>query len=260
MLKGQQSKRRVVAMRTIVGLLLSSSMTFWPAFVTQRAPAHLKGIVVSENGTPIEGVKIFALHDSTTDADGKFDLPSEIGKATVIFFQKEGFRPKSVVVKSGSSMIRVVLEDDGKTAWFIPVCRPRDANTLPKGYSLAFRLPKAARLKKLKDIDYQEYLVTLGGDAPPLQLWWGGLVQPGQIVSDLIVRSANFEERSIHGKSGEYWGTDTSGKSPDGTYWRAAGFAGLSGAAIYENVSEEVAKAYDRIIDSACQADISPKF
>lgn len=246
-------------MRRIIGLLLLSSIISSPTLVTQRAPVHLKGIVVSENGTPIEGVKIFALHDGTTDADGKFDLPSEIGKAPVNFFQKEGFRPKAVVIKSVSSMLRVVLEDDRKTAWFIPVCRPRDANTLPKGYNLAFLLPKAARLKKLTDIDYREFLVTLEGDALPLQLWWGGLVQPGQMVSDLIVRSANFEERSIHGKSGEYWGTDRSGKSLAGTYWRAAGFVGLSGAAIYENVSEEVAKDYDRVINSACQVDVSPK-
>jgi hypothetical protein len=249
-----------MAMKRMMGVFLLGSIIFWPAFTTQRAPAHLNGIVVSEDGTPIEGVKIYASHEGTTDANGTFDLPSDPAKAPVIFFQKEGFRPKAVVVKSEPRMIEVVLEDDRKTAWFVPACALKDTKTSPKGYELSFLLPKGASTRKLKDIDYQLYLVTVRNGTKPLQLWWGPLVQPGKLISDLIVGSANFQERSIRGKSGEYWGCDSWGKSLDGMYWRAAGFGGLSGAATYEDVSEEAAKAYDHVIDSACQVDIGHKF
>jgi hypothetical protein len=249
-----------MAMNRLIGLFLFGTIISWQVFSTQRAPAHLKGIVVAEDGMPISGVRIFAQPDGTTDADGRFDLLLQSEKEQVIYFQKEGFRPKAVVIKSESSMLKVVLEDDRKTAWFVPVCALKDTKTSPKGYELSFLLPKGASTKKLKDIDYHQYLVTFRNRTAPLQLWWGGLVQPGQLISDLILRSANFEERSIRSKSGEYWGCDRQGKSQDGMHWRAAGFAGLSGAATYEDVTDEIAKAYDRIIDSACQADISPKF
>jgi hypothetical protein len=220
----------------------------------QGAPKGVSGIVVSEDGAPVVGVKIFARGDVTTDVAGRFDLSNFPTKNSVIYFQKEGFRPKALVVKPGTATMKVVLEDDSKTAWFLPLCESKATTTSLIGYELRFVVPTNLEIRKIGDIDYQEYLVGFAVGTRRLQLWWGPLVSPGETVEDLILHSAVFEERSIRRKSGETVGYDRWGRTtPDGTAWRSADFPGLSGTAIYEDVSTEAETAYDRIINSACQ-------
>jgi hypothetical protein len=216
---------------------------------------RLSGIVVSENGAPISGVKIFGWRDGTTDAEGRFAIASLPSKDSVVYFQKEGFRPKAFVFKTGTSTVKVILENDSKTAWFLPACASKDSTTSPRGYELTFSLSKRLQFKEINDIDYQEYLVSAPNETKPLQLWWGILVSPGETVRELIVSSTNFEERSIRRKSGETVGYDRRGRTQDGMAWRSADFPGLSATAIYHGVSKEVARAYDEVIDSACQLE-----
>jgi hypothetical protein len=166
-------------MPRIVCLLLLGCAISHPAFTQQGGLDHLSGIVVSENGMPIEGVKIFAWKDATTDAEGRFDLPNLPSKDSVVYFQKEGFRPKSLIVKTQTGTVKVVLEDDRKTAWLIPSCLARDVKASPEGAQLEFLLPKNAKVKRIKDIDYQEYVISLAKGSKPLQLWYGPLVSPG---------------------------------------------------------------------------------
>jgi hypothetical protein len=244
-------------MLRIVCLLLLACVISCPVFTRQGGLDHLSGIVLSENGLPIEGVKVFAWKDATTDAEGRFELPDLPSKDSVVYFQKEGFRPKSLIVKTQTSTVKVVLEDDRKTAWFITACLARDIKGSPEGAQLEFLLPKNAKVRRIKDIDYQEYVVSLVKGSKPLQLWYGPLVSPGWTVSELTLRSASFEERSIHSKSGQLIGYDRRGKTQDGMVWRSADFPGLSASAIYEAVSGEEAATYDRIIDSACQPEQS---
>ncbi len=244
-------------MLKIVWLLLLICVLSCPVFAQQAGTGRLSGIVSSETGMPIEGVKVFAWQKATTDAEGRFDLPSPPSKESVVYFQKEGFRPKTLVVKAVTGPLRVVLEDDSKTAWFIPACLPTHAKTAPEGYELEFLLPKNAKVRQIEDIDYKEYVVSLVNDSKTLQLWYGPLVSPGQMVTELTLRSASFEERSIHSRTGVVVGYDQRGRTQDGLMWRSADFPGLSGTAIYKGVSQEVAMAYDRIIDSACQLDQS---
>ena len=75
----------------------------------------------------------------------------------------------------------------------------------------------------------------------------------GRSIQDLMLRSAGFEERSIHSSSGEVIGYDQRGTTRDGLSWRSADFPALSGSAKYQGISEEAAPAYDTVIDSACQ-------
>jgi len=236
-----------------VWLLLFGAVISWLPFTKQGGPEGVNGIVVSEDGAPIEGVRIFAKHAATTDSVGRFELPGFPTKDSVIYFQKEGFRPKALVVKPGTATMKVTLEDDSKTAWVLPLCESKATTTSPHGYELRFVVPTNLKIRKIKDIDYQEYLVGFASGTGLLQLWWGPLVSPGGTVEDLLLHSATFEERSIRRKSGETVGYDTWGRTHDGTAWRSADFPGLSGSAIYEDVSTEAATAYDRIINSACQ-------
>jgi hypothetical protein len=240
-------------MRAIACLLLLSMITDCPAFTQQAGPDNLSGIVVSENGTPIAGVKIFAWQKATTNTEGRFDLTNLPSKDSVVYFQKEDFRPKTLVVEPQTRTVQVVLEDDRKTAWFIPACSAKEVKNSHEGSWLEFHWPKNAKVKRIKDIDYVEYLVRLAKDSRPLQLWYGLFVSSEQHVTEIVIRSASFEERSIHSKSGQIIGHDQHGKTQDGMVWRSAEFPGLSASAIYEGVSAEEAATYDRIIDSACQ-------
>jgi hypothetical protein len=241
-------------MWAIACLLLLSMISDSLAFTQQAGLDRLSGSVVSENGTPIAGVKIFAWQDATTNTEGKFDLTNLPSKDSVIYFQKEGFRPKTLVVQAQTSTVEVVLEDDRKTAWFIPACSAKEVQNSHEGAWLEFHWPKDAKLKRIKDIDYVEYLVRVANDSTkPLQLWYGPFVSSGQHLTEIVIRSASFEERSIHDKLGQIIGYDQHGKTQDGMAWRYAEFSGLSASAIYEGVSTEEAASYDRIIDSACQ-------
>ena len=250
----KKTGRRVIAiMCRIFWSLLAGAVILYPLFAEQEARNRLQGVVSEENGAPIAGAKIFAWRDATSDAQGKFELENLPSQDSVIYFQKEGFRPKASVLKAGASSLVAVLEDDAKSAWVMPGCKRTDAGTSPVGQQLKFLLPKNSQVRKVKDIDYQEYLVAFAKDAPQLQLWWGPMVTSGKAVNDLILQSASFELRSIHRDSGETVGYDQWGKTVDGKMWRSADFPGFSGAAVYEGVSIEAAKAYNQIIDSACQ-------
>jgi hypothetical protein len=242
-----------MAMRRIACFLLFSFVTAYPVFPRQAAPDGLNGIVVSENGTPIEGVEIFAWLKATTNAEGRFNLTNVPSKDSLVYFQKEGFRPKTLVVKTQTSSLKVVLEDDRKTAWFVPACSAADAKNSHGNSWLRFSWPKNAKVRRIQDVDYVEYIVRLAKDLGSLELWFGPVVGPGRTVEDFILRSATFEERSIRSKSGRMIGYDQRGKTPDGMVWRSADFFGFSASAIYESISEEKATAYDRIIDSVCQ-------
>jgi hypothetical protein len=218
----------------------------------------MSGAVVSEDGAPIQGVKIYAWLDATTDADGRFDLSNAPHNDALIFFQKEGFRPKTLIVRAQTSTVKVVLEDDRKTAWYVPWYLADNANASPDGYELKFRLPEAAKLRKVKDIDYQEYLVSFQQDKRPLELLWGPLVMGGQSIQDLMLRSASFEERSIHSSSGEVIGYDQRGTTRDGSSWRSVDFSALSGSAKYEGIPEEVPTTGSSIPPASYDKSIRP--
>jgi hypothetical protein len=233
---------------TLLGAFFSFQIS-----TTQGAHGYLSGVVVSEQGIAVPGVKIFAWHDATTDAQGRFDLPNRPDKDVVVYFDKDGFRPTAVIIKPGSETLRVILEDDSKTTWFVPACTPANTTFSTPSNDLKFLIPKHAQVRKIQDIDYQKYFVTFEKKTGPLELWWGPFVVGA--TESLILRSASFEERSIRHKSGEFVGSDFRGITLDGKFWRTANFSGLSASAIYEGVSKDAASAYDRIIDSACQLE-----
>jgi hypothetical protein len=157
-----------------------------------------------------------------------------------------------------SEMLHVILEKDSKTAWVLPACLPTDAKPSPFSQEVNFPVPRRAQIRKIQDIDYEEYLVWFDEKKMALELWWGPIVSPGGTVEKLILQSINFEQRSIHRMSGEVVGTDLRGITPDGKLWRSADFPGLTSSVIYDGVSKDVALAYDQIIDSACQVEKTP--
>jgi hypothetical protein len=154
-----------------VWLLLFGAVISWLPFTERGGQEDVSGIVISEDGAAIEGVKVFfTKHDATTDSAGRFKLPSLPTEDSVIYFQKEGLRPKAMVAKPGTAAMKVTLEDDSKTAWFIPLCESKQKTISPAGYELRFVMPRNVELREIKDIDYQEYLVGFAERIPALQL------------------------------------------------------------------------------------------
>ena len=125
--------------------LLVGAVILYPLFAEQETPNRLQGVVSAENGAPIAGAKIFAWRDATSDAQGKFELENLPSRDSVIYFQKEGFRPKASVLKAGASSLVPVLEDDAKSAWVMPGCKGTHAGTSPVGQQLSFCYPKTLK-------------------------------------------------------------------------------------------------------------------
>jgi len=217
---------------------------------------HVTGTVASEDGTPVSGVQIFAWHDAITDREGRFDLPNRPAQDEVIFFSVEGYLPTFAIIGARQTALKVVLRSDKKTAWVIPNCPPNDKHSSPDPAGIRFLLPNRARVKKVRDIDYEEFFLAFRRKDPQLELWWGTLVSAGEILGKLILASTAPDERSILNRVGRRVGSDFRGKTSDGKFWRSADFPGLEASAIYIGVSHELVSEYDRVIDSAC--DLEP--
>ena len=237
----------------VLGLAIAALLS-GVLLAAQGTSADFTGTVVSEDGAPLADVTIVAWHHVKTDATGTFDLPDRPGKITVIYFDKEGFRSAALVVRPDAQNPRIVLEDDLKSAWTLPVCAAPKRNAGPPNLDLLFDMPpKGWKIRKVQDADYQETLLAPKGTPPwdRLELWWLGLVTARE---ELLENSVSFSIRSIRITAGRKIGDDIRGEMPNGNLWRAAGFQGLSGGAYYQDVSKGLAKSYDEVIESACQS------
>src|SRR6266705_3597127 len=71
------------------------------AVIGKSGGSRVRGNVTSKSGTPISGVGIFGDHakgqEAKTDSSGSFELPSNSGE--ILHFWKEGFRPKTLILK-----------------------------------------------------------------------------------------------------------------------------------------------------------------
>ena len=79
------------------------------------------------------------------------------------------------------------------------------------------------------------------------------LARTNRSATNLAVNELRRKVNSSH-----FWRNgrdDRRGRTFDGMMWRSADFPGLSGTAIYDGVSKEVATTYDEVIDSACQLE-----
>jgi hypothetical protein len=94
-------------------------------------PARLEvsGKIADASGTAVAGVDVYAqtvnccqprLMQTRSDDSGSFAIKNA---GQVLTFLKTGYRPKSVVLESGRSGLRVVLESNASSDWRIPGCQ-----------------------------------------------------------------------------------------------------------------------------------------
>lgn len=134
---------------------------------------------------------------------------------------------------------------------------PRCAHRIPSyrriGWGIKFAVPKRLRVRKITDVDYQEYLVRTSKGIKPLQLWWGVNMSAGMTeqTEQLVRNSTSSQQWTIQDPTGAERGSDSRGQKAGARFWRVFDVPGAA-IAIYEDVPEQEQRDYDAIIDSAC--------
>jgi hypothetical protein len=213
----------------------------------------LHGTVTNEQGKPIEGVDVYVYigqNKSKTTQTGQFQL---VNPAPVIHFWKDSFQPQTLVVQPGTSELRTVLHP-GKDTFNLPKCAESREGEERFGSHLMFSIRKRDfRISgRESDIDYVKYTVSNKRSSGSLVVWLGGQAAAPEPSDGWFTNVSSFSQQNVT-FSGDVVGLDTKGQLGDEHFWRHVGVAG-DGAAIYENVSQDDAKAFDQVIASLCRA------
>jgi hypothetical protein len=212
----------------------------------------LHGTVTNEQGKPIEGVDVYVYigqNKSKTTQTGQFQL---VNPAPVIHFWKDSFQPQTLVVQPGTSELRTVLHPATDT-FNLPKCAASREGEERFGSHLMFSIRKRDfKIGEQSDIDYVKYVVRKRGSSGSLVVWLGGQAAAPEPSDGWFTNVSSFSQQNVT-FSGDVVGLDTKGQLGDEHFWRHVGVAG-DGAAIYENVSQDDAKAFDQVIASLCRA------
>lgn len=237
--------------RLAIAAMQFCTILFPSVAMGQSGGFRVKGNVTSKSGTPVSGVGIFGDpstgQEAKTDSNGSFELPSNPGET--LHFWKEGFRPKTLILKPSDTRLRVILLEESPPFWRVSECPTSKDHEVSLPFLPSFIVPTEAKIEKFSDVDYGKSAIAFTDNSRPLELWWGLIKKPEIRERLLISDSTVIEERWIHKTKGAF-GTDIRGQTTGGMYWRYTDFP--VGFAIYEGVSAESAELYDRIIDSAC--------
>jgi hypothetical protein len=221
-----------------------------PSIQSQQAPRGLKGRVVDEQGVGIEGVTIVASGAgfsgwATTNNDGSFQLPTA---GAFITFRHPAFKPRLIPTSElvQQAVLRLHKADD--TIWRVPHCA-----SLPnrgRGWVGSGLRVNAAKMHHKGPI-YGEHdshwyfkhnhysLHIVDGYA-----WHSGLP-----VESILTESASIRIRGW--VYDDIVGVDLSGQTRSGSRWRWVG-APVALAIEYNNVSQEAADYFDKIIETMC--------
>lgn len=131
----------------------------------------------------------------------------------------------------------------------IPACSFAKAQNFV-GDSLRLPLPKGAKVRRGRDIDYESYSVSFGKKNN--RFWLSGIFGPtatsGKVSEKWLSVSSDIVQRSW--KFAENKGVDAKGKLANGNYWRYVGRGGES--LEYYDVPKEAAEYFDGIIGNLC--------
>jgi hypothetical protein len=218
------------------------------------ATENLSGRVVGEDGNPITGVTLAAQgtrSTATTDAEGRFTITltkfSVLGEWSTVRFSRDGYRPVTKLLTTADPVIILLKSDD--SSWKVPSCTDKIRLV---GFMMGFALPKDAKTRSGRDIDY--FIDTVVYKKSRMSLgfgfnWSSGFPFPSQLheMRTMSERDIVFED-DIRGV--EYRGIRT-----NGTYYR---FIGKAGETIeYDRAPKEAADYFNSILDNLCK--IQPK-
>ncbi len=234
--------------KQVVGLICRIlTLVAVPVILGQDKSNTLTGVITSPTGEPLPGVTVRAAQTyCETDEKGRFriQLPSDSIKfCCVLQFKKKGYRTLTKVVDPASGTLDIMLQP-GEQKWVPPDWNPSDSRRV--GAQMRFLVPKGAKVKRGRDVDYWTIAVGFGsgknrewmeiGGGPT---WSSGL----PIVSDMTSLIEVSERDMVCG----IYGIDIRGRTRNGKRWR---FAGTWGETVtYRDASEQAARFFDSIID-----------
>ena len=222
-----------------------------------RSATDVAGVVVSHDGKPLPKAKVYGgglpsptsePEQTLTDGSGFFRLTNHW---KVIFVRLKGYRMASRAVPDAGGDIRIVLDPVQDTDWNVPLCASGGPSHREVGFPFKFTLPKHAKLKRSRDVDYVIYLVHFGKAPGWLNIMSGPLVG-GTFDEGWVVESSSYTQRAIMSEPDIGVGNDWRGTLKDGTHWRWTKIVG--GLVRYKTPSPEAAAYFDSIVDSACEA------
>ena len=230
---------------------------------TTRA-TELRGVVKSEDGKPLGGVRILTYapngpatilgiktanstkrYEVVTGADGSFRIPSH---GQLIYFHRDDLRPVTKIVPLSTSRLQVVMEDGNRSLWKVPACSPSEKSTRT-GIGFMVKVPENVMARK-DDQRFEEggyfFGYQLADQVELLINWWGSSsLEP---EDKYLLQSRDFSQRMW--RSGEKWGYEFRGTMKDGRVWRR--IALRNGAITYQGNTKEAANVFDAMIDSMC--------
>lgn len=136
-----------------------------------------------------------------------------------------------------------------QSEYSIPACNISKSQKFV-GDRLTLPLPKGAKVKRGRDIDYADYYIGFGKKKN--RVWLSGIFGPtatsGEVSEDWLSSSSDIIQRTW--KSAEDKGVDVIGKLANGNYWRYVGRNGESFK--YYDVPKDAAEYFDGIIGNLC--------
>lgn len=217
--------------------------------------AELTGRVTTKAGAPLAGVLVFGQCRgfAETDREGRYKLraPSMKDCGDLVFFTHAGHRPALMRVAPTDAELNVTLEEPPDSEWLrLRQCPGGRDSVRRVGFFLRLPVPRGAKLKEGRDIDYTFYIVRLGEKEKGVFVH--GISGPQATYgfpSDRLVLDA--QEYTLRPwKFGDAEGVDVRGRAQDGTRWRYFGTYGE--AVTYEGQGAEDAAALDAVIDGVC--------
>lgn len=249
-------------------MVLSLSLALIPSLFGQRqVEQFVKGLVVTKDGQPIPGVSVhgsiwkrccpYQQDKATTNEKGEFFL--EHGGA-VIHFLKSDLQPLALVVKPGTSQIRVVMGLAENQLTVSACVQPNSAHKVVGWgkYGLHFAVPRAGVqiLGGKPDVDYVRYVIKRDKSDSYLNLWFGPYSMSTEPDDERFLESLEFSQRNLATDKGVI-GMDSRGRAHSGLNWRQT--AAFGSGAVYRDADSESAALFDKIIDSICWTDYPAK-
>jgi hypothetical protein len=240
--------------------------------VLSVSAVELNGVVKSEHGKALGGVKIFTYapsdekaellgipltvkrHETITDSNGLFKLPSH---GRVVYFRREDLRPLTKILDLSTKKIEVTMEDGAASLWKIPTCTSvgNKANRMGVGFKVV--VPNNVMVKKDDGrFEHGGYFFgyDIHGQIETMINWWESTsLEPSE---KFLLESKEFSQRLWI--SGKFSGLEFRGLTADGKLWRRVSIR--NGAITYQGNQKQSAEVFDAMIDSMCFDDSAVKW
>jgi len=210
----------------------------------------VSGVVEDTNGKPINGVWVLNLRlwggRVDTASDGSFRIEESSGR---LLFNHPSYAPEFVLLRPGQRLpIRITLRTRASVEWKLAKCKGVSLGDPTHHRRLKLKIPRGFDVLKSRDVDYNVSTVVERRSKAVLDFWQIASYSAGMPEFKWYDGLVELRTRPIDLAGWE--GFDVRGTTTDGRVSRWMGT--LYTNVVYSTVSADVARKFDRIIDSAC--------